>query len=223
MSGISSLGSISNSGKQDESSMIFEDGIIREIIIGWVDLKSIPKGWYSFTRKIDFDFLGTKSILPSYLGGGKQFVHAFVIVKIGNDNYYLCEYDRIGIHIKQTNLNELMEEEEGNLMRLEIKNKKRLSEIIEKCKKEKYEGDNYSLLSKCCQTFVNVFLKELNAQRGENLYFRGCHTISMEIIPVMILEQLEKNEGDFSNAIGYIPIIGGYIDGFKLMFKSIFG
>ena len=91
MSGISSLGSISNSGKQDESSMIFEDGIIREIIIGWVDLKSIPKGWYSFTRKIDIYFLGTKSILPSYLGGGKQFVHAFVIVKIGNDNYYLCE------------------------------------------------------------------------------------------------------------------------------------
>lgn len=39
----------------------------------------------------------------------------------------------------------------------------------------------------------------------------------------MILEQLEKNERDFSNALGYIPIIGGRIDAFKLMFKSIFG
>ena len=29
-----------------------------------------------------------------------------------------------------------MEEEEGNLMRLESKNNKRLSEIIEKCKKK---------------------------------------------------------------------------------------
>lgn len=45
----------------------------------------------------------------------------------------------------------------------------------------------------------------------------------MEIIPVMILEQLEKNESDFNNVLGYIPIIGGYIDDFKLIFKSIFG
>ena len=74
-------------------------------------------------KKIDIDFLGTKSILPSYLGGGKQFVYAFAIVKIDNDNYYLCEYDRIGIHIKQTNLNELTDEE-GSFMILEIKNNK---------------------------------------------------------------------------------------------------
>lgn len=44
---------------------------------------------------------------------------------------------------------------------------------------------------KVYQTFVNVFLKELNAQNSENLYFRGYHTLSMELIPVMILEQLE--------------------------------
>ena len=44
------------------------------------------------------------------------------------------------------NLNKL-KEEEGSFMILEIKNNKRLSEIIGKCKKEKYEGDNYSLLS----------------------------------------------------------------------------
>lgn len=135
MSGISSLGSISNSGKEDESSMIFEDGIIKEIIIGWYDLKSIPKGWYSFTRNIKIYFLGTKSILPSYLGGGKQFVHAFAIVKLDNGNYYLCEYDRIGIHIKQKDIDELKEEGES-FMRLEIKNNKRLSEIIEICKKK---------------------------------------------------------------------------------------
>lgn len=40
-----------------------------------------------------------------------------------------------------------LKEEEGSFMILEIKNNKRLSEIIGKCKKEKYEGDNYSLLS----------------------------------------------------------------------------
>ena len=63
-----------------------------------------------------------------------------------------------------------------------------MSEIIEKCKEEKYKSDKYSLLSKYWQTFVNVFIKELNAQRGENVYYRSCHTISMEFIRVMILK-----------------------------------
>ena len=44
---------------------------------------------------------------------------------------------------------------------------------------------------KVYQTFVNVFLKELNAQNSENFNYRGYHTLSMELIPVMILEQLE--------------------------------
>ena len=44
---------------------------------------------------------------------------------------------------------------------------------------------------KVYQTFVNVFLKELNAQNSENFYYRGYHTLRMELIPVMILEQLE--------------------------------
>ena len=37
----SSLGLMSNSGKQDESLLNFKDGIIKKIIIGWIDLKSI--------------------------------------------------------------------------------------------------------------------------------------------------------------------------------------
>ena len=62
----SSLGLMSNSGKQDESLLNFKDGIIKKIIIGWIDLKSISKWWY-FTRKIEIDFLGRNSIIPSYL------------------------------------------------------------------------------------------------------------------------------------------------------------
>ena len=63
----SSLGLMSNSGKQDESLLNFKDGIIKKIIIGWIDLKSISNWWYNFTRKIEIDFLGTNSIIPSYL------------------------------------------------------------------------------------------------------------------------------------------------------------
>ena len=31
----------------------------------------------------------------------------------------------------------------------------------------------------------------MNAQNSENFNYRGYHTLSMELIPVMILEQLE--------------------------------
>ena len=100
-----------------------------------------------------------------------------------------------------------------NPVELTIGREYTIKDILAKC--QNYIGDNYNLLKHNCQFFVDVFIRDLKGKRPEGKYGRGNHSASVFGIPYMILEQLEKNENDKTNIIGYIPIFGTFIDSFR--------
>lgn len=216
------LGSLSNSNSGSGNSFESDEYVnskIAKFFIGWYDL--------DFSRKAGFlsfigDFL-SQIILPSFLGGGKYFQHGFCWFQLENGDSCIIEYDTKGYHITRASF----EEFEGkcsptyyfqgvhkmNPVELIIEKEYTIKDILAKCKK--YIGNNYHLLKHNCQFFVDVFIKELKAKRPKGKCGRGNHSASVFGIPYMILEQLEKNEDDKTNIIGYVPFLGTVIDSFR--------
>jgi len=164
--------------------------------------------------------------LPSFLGGGIYFNHAFAFFEMENGSHARVEYGREGwgIDIDQS-FEEFFKDCQPkysfqykpylNPIELEISDNICIKDILDNyC--EDYKGEKYNLMNNNCQTFINVFIKQLKAKRPKGKYGRGNHTESTFGIPFKILWQLEMNENDVvSNAVGYIPFLGTLIDSFR--------
>ena len=210
----------STSGKsKDDNSNYNLKSKIKKFFIGWYDLEVSQKaGAFSFIGGSLSQFL-----LPSFLGGGRYFQHGFNYFELEDGNSYIIDYDTEGIHITESSFEVFFYKCQPkycfqgyhvmNPVELEFEKKYTIEEILRKCKN--YIGDNYNLLSNNCQFFVDVFIKELKAKRPKGQYGRGNHSASVFGIPYIILSQLEKNEDDNTNIIGYIPFLGTFIDGFR--------
>ena len=102
-----------------------------------------------------------------------------------------------------------------NPIELEISDNICIKEILDNHCKD-YKGEKYNLMNNNCQTFINVFIKQLKAKRPKGKYGRGNHTEGTFGIPFKILWQLEMNENDVAaNIVGYIPFLGTIIDSFR--------
>ena len=217
------LGAISSSnsgsGEDYDSNENLNSKIVK-FFIGWYDLE--------FSRKAGFlSGIGkvlSYAVLPSFFGGGLYFQHGFCWFELENGYSCVVEYDTEGYHIVKTSFEEFeikcqpkfyygRFEEVINPVQLIFEGEYTIKNILEKC--EKYIGKNYHLLKHNCQFFVDVFIKDLKAKRPNGKYARGNHSAGAFGMPYMILEQLEKNEKDSSNIIGYIPFLGTLIDSFR--------
>ena len=216
------LGSISNtssgSGDKFESDENINSKIVK-FFIGWRDLDISRKAGF-------FSFIGgalSNMVLPSFLGGGRYFQHGFCWFELENGNSCIVDYDQEGYHINRASFEEFENQcqptyyfqgfHKMNPVELTIERDYTIKDILAKC--ESYIGKNYHLLKHNCQFFVDVFIKDLKSKRPEGKYGRGNHSASVFGIPYIILEQLEKNEKDRSNVIGYIPFLGTFIDSFR--------
>ena len=217
------LGSISNSnsgsGEDYDSNENLNSKIVK-FFIGWYDLESSRKS--GFLSGIGHVL--SYAVLPSFFGGGLYFQHGFCWFELENGYSCVVEYDTEGYHIVKTSFEEFeikcqpkfyygRFEEVINPVQLIFEGEYTIKNILEKC--EKYIGKNYHLLKHNCQFFVDVFIKDLKAKRPNGKYARGNHSASVFGMPYMILDQLEKNEKDSSNIIGYIPFLGTLIDSFR--------
>ena len=63
--------------------------------------------------------------------------------------------------------------------------------------------------------FIISITKKLIIKDIKGKYGRWNHSVSVFGIPYIILKELETNENDNSNIIGYIPFLGTLIDAFR--------
>jgi hypothetical protein len=214
----------SNSGLSDKEKKIIEaiNSKIRKFWIGWCLLEAGKKN-------PALSFFGgsiTEIFLPSFLGGGIFFNHAFAFFEMENGSHARVEYGREGwgIDIDQ-NFEEFFKDCQPkysfqhkpflNPIELEISDNICIKEILDNHCKD-YKGEKYNLMNNNCQTFINVFIKQLKAKRPKGKYGRGNHTEGTFGIPFKILWQLEMNENDVAaNIVGYIPFLGTIIDSFR--------
>ena len=103
---------------------------------------------------------------------------------------------------------------------LECGRRMTLREVLNKCNdRKKWNCENYDLAFQNSQDFVATFIEVIGAYRRENTAHRGFHNISSTKIPIVILEQIEKNEDDAWNTVGKIPIAGPIIGAFHALFS----
>ena len=100
-------------------------------------------------------------------------------------------------------------------IQLIFENIKTLGDLKNKCD-EFINGKKYKALGHSCQDFINLFIKEIKAKRLKGDKGRGNHSTGVFGIPYVILKELESNEDDGANVIGYIPFLGTFIDSFRL-------
>lgn len=165
----------------------------------------------------------TNTYIPSELGGGRLYYHAFCYFELENGNSFIVEYSQEGITIKEGNFSDFKNEtlffvkdkyyykfHKIHYLDLKIKNKGNLLNILNDLNNE-WKAENYNFATHNCQLFVCKFIEKLNAERGNKENGRGNHLFSSFSIPFEILEELEKNE-----KIGIrLPIIGFINDVFK--------
>ena len=195
------------------------DSKIVKFFIGWSDLE--------FTKNVSaLYFIGgslSHTFLPSFLGGGRYFQHGFCWFELENGYSYIVDYDKSGYNVIKSSFEEFDKKcfptytfqfiHKMNPIELTFEGEYTINDILAKCKS--YIGNNDNLLSHNCQFFVDVFIKELKAKRPIGKYGRGNHSASVFGIPYIILKELETNENDNSNIIGYIPFLGTLIDAFR--------
>ena len=97
---------------------------------------------------------------------------------------------------------------------LEINKVSSIRNLINFCKKDNniWTKSKYDLTNHNCQDFAALALQYLNCKRFLYEDDRGTHSLSKIKIPGPILRQLEKNEKDKTNILGYIPFIGQVSD-----------
>jgi hypothetical protein len=194
---------------------------IAELHIGWTKLNGL-KGNAISTLSFFTDGL-TQFFVPSFMGGGRYFHHMFGWILLENGNSFLVEYDRNGYYIKKCSFEDFEKLCDHHYyfngidvsppIQLTFENIKTLDDVIKKCNvfiKKKYKALGHS-----CQDFINIFIKETKAQRLKGDKGRGNHSAGVFGIPYVILKELEKNESDGANVIGYIPFLGTFIDSFR--------
>jgi hypothetical protein len=223
MSIFTSISSCS-SGKGDKSKKEYTDddlnSYISKLYIGWTMLskfKSIPViGFFG-------DAL-SQFFLPSFMGGGRYLHHAFGWLELENGNTFLVEYDREGYYIRKHSFEEFERMCDHHYyfngidisppIQLTFENIKTLGDLKNKCD-DFINGKKYKALGHSCQDFINLFIKEIKAKRLKGDKGRGNHNAGVFGIPYVILKELESNEDDGANVIGYIPILGTFIDSFR--------
>ena len=158
------------------------------------------------------------------MGGGRYLHHAFGFLELENGNTFLVEYDRKGYYIKKCSFEEFVTMCDHHYyyngidvsppIQLTFENIKTLGDLKNKC--DQYiNGKEYKVLGHSCQDFINLFIKEIKAKRLKGDKGRGNHSAGVFGIPYIILKELESNEDDGTNVIGYIPLLGTFIDSFR--------
>ena len=103
---------------------------------------------------------------------------------------------------------------------LECGRRMTLREVLRECNKsKKWTCENYDLVRQNSQDFVAKFIEIIDGYRKEKTAYRGLHNLSSTKIPIVILNQLEKNEDDGWNTVGKVPIVGPIIGAFYGIFR----
>lgn len=201
-------------------------------------IKSIYIGWYFLpTQKKEtlFSFFGNVCLGIFPFLGRKKFQHCSIWFKLENRKKVIIEYgcyDNFDnnepyntdiYYWNRTNYGLRLYEDptykyftKNTTIKLKFNDKgKTLKELLEGLNLNKYRKKDYDILTNNCQHFVKELIKVLQAERNVGENFRGNHTGSTAIIPSELLNQLEENEGDISNAIGFVPVLGYFIDSLR--------
>lgn len=210
----------SNDSQKDYSSDDLNSNITK-FYIGWTKLSKLKNNYP--TLQFFADAL-SQVLVPSFMGGGRYFHHLFGWILIENGNSFIVEYDRKGYYIRKCSFDEFEKMCDTHFyfngvdvsppIQLTFENMKTLGDLVKKCD-DFLKSSDYKLLGHSCQDFINIFIKETKAKRLKNDKGRGNHSAGVFGIPYVILKELEKNEDDGTNVIGYIPVLGTFIDSFR--------
>lgn len=103
---------------------------------------------------------------------------------------------------------------------LECRRRMTLKEVLTECNEEKeWTCENYDAAFQNCQDFVATFIQVIGGYRREKTALRGLHNLSSANIPMVILNQIEKNEDDGWNTVGKVPVVGPIIGAFYGLFR----
>ena len=209
--------------------MLVANSTISRIFIGWRSLITGEK-----ESNIIHAFNILTSAIPVF--SRKIFQHSLICCWLENGRHIIVEYGAYNQHYDNAPFNTQIyywKKREYGLRLYEDPNDiffnqcdfleiqfndqgKTFREIIDHlCSFDNYSKKNYDLIDLNCQRFCQNFIYYVNGKRFPGRNYRGNHTLSFAIIPAYIAYILERNENDDSNLIGYIPIIGDFIDIFR--------